>query len=48
MIYILKDRYILCDLGNKLHITDLVTGDNWKRVKIDSDCKLIAQAVKII
>ena len=48
MIYILKDRYIITDLGKELHITDLVTGDNWKRLKTQSDHKLINQAEKII
>ncbi len=48
MIYILKDRYIITDLGKQLHITDLTTGDSWKRVKTQSDHKLINQAEKII
>lgn len=48
MIYILRDRYIITDLGKELHITDIVTGDNWKRVKTQSDHKLIKQSEKII
>lgn len=48
MIYILKHRYIITDLGKELHITDLSTGDSWKRVKIQSDHKLINQAEKMI
>lgn len=48
MIYILKDRYIITDLGKQLHITDLLTGDSWKRIKTQSDHMLINQAKKII
>lgn len=48
MIYILKERYIITDLGKQLHITDLSTGDSWKRLKTQSDPKLIRQAKKII
>lgn len=48
MIFILKERYIITDLGKQLHITDLVTGDSWKRVKIANDFNLIKQAKKII
>lgn len=48
MIYILRERYIITDLGKQLHITDLLTGDSWKRIKIQSDHVLIDQAKKII
>ncbi len=48
MIYYLAERYIITDLGKELHITDLVTGDSFKRVKIANDHKLIRQAQKII
>ena len=48
MIYVLKDQYIITDLGKEIHVTDLKTGDSFKRVKIANDHKLIRQAQKII
>lgn len=48
MIYCLAERYIITDLGKELHVTDLKTGDSFKRVKIANDFKLIRQAEKII
>ena len=48
MIYILAERYIITDLGNELHVTDLNTGVSFKRLKIANDHKLISQAHKII
>lgn len=47
MIYLLE-RYIITDLGKELHVTDLVTGESFKRVKIANDFELIKQAQKII
>lgn len=48
MIYLLVNRYIITDLNTELHITDLKTGDSWKRIKIAADHNLLKRSKKII